>query len=150
MERVKELKKRPPYYMCMQTWKPIMDAYENLEPRYYATPATSYLPALYVGLQEAVPIEQSWQRHEHYAKATRAALAALNLRLIANNPGNVANTMSSGYDATHSIARSSLPHPPRASTCSNRARVATAVWRWPVAWGPSPDTCALLRTQIPA
>jgi len=99
------LQQPPPMSMDFQQWAPIMEAYESGRPGYFATPATTLITALRVGLDEIlasnadsdVAMANRWALHERCAAAFRAAWAALGLRLVPTTPSIAANTLSAVY-----------------------------------------------------
>jgi alanine-glyoxylate transaminase/serine-glyoxylate transaminase/serine-pyruvate transaminase len=109
-----ELTAPPPLYLDWLEWRPIMEAYEAGEPRYFATPATNLILALDVGLRqitaERLPdgsesVVARVRRHEVVAAAMRSAFAALGLDFVPAEERWRANTMSAlwlpeGADAT--------------------------------------------------
>ncbi|MDZ4224848.1 MAG: alanine--glyoxylate aminotransferase family protein, partial [bacterium] len=81
-----EQSKSPRYYFDLRAYKKALDASDS--------PYTPAISLLYQ-LKEALKIIQNetmegmWARHAWLAKATRAAVKALNLELFAERPGNI-------------------------------------------------------------
>ena len=106
MMRREELKVPPPMSMDFHQWLPIMKAYEERRPSYFATPATTLIMALQVGLKELVEqgMANVFERHQSVADGMRAAWLSMGLETL-TDPHLVANTLSairypSGLDAT--------------------------------------------------
>ncbi|MFT7618357.1 MAG: alanine-glyoxylate transaminase/serine-glyoxylate transaminase/serine-pyruvate transaminase [Planctomycetota bacterium] len=93
-----ELQSKPPMSLDWHQWIPIMHAYENRKPSYFATPATSLVAALDVALLEMVgegrKIDEAFARHEKCANAMRTAWQVLGLELLPANSSEAANTLS--------------------------------------------------------
>ncbi len=88
----------PPMSLDWQQWLPIMKAYENRSPSYFATPATSLMAALDVALNEMVgdgkSMDAVFSLHKRSAEAMRAAWQVLGLELLPKVPAEVAHTLS--------------------------------------------------------
>lgn len=85
----------PPMYLDWDRWTPIMEAYEQGRPSYFATPATGLVPGLATSLDELLAdgLDQVFERHATVARALRRAFSHLGLALIP--PDDVAaNTLS--------------------------------------------------------
>jgi alanine-glyoxylate transaminase/serine-glyoxylate transaminase/serine-pyruvate transaminase len=99
------LQQPPPMSIDFQQWAPIMRAYESGKPSYFATPATTLIPALRVSLDEIlgssedprVAMANRWRLHQRGANAFRAAWDALGLKLVPATPDIAANTLSAVY-----------------------------------------------------
>ncbi len=96
-----------PLSLDWTSWQPIMKAYEERKPAYFATPPTNLILALAVGLSEilASGIEARFELHERTARALRAAWASLGLRPVPARESNAAHTLSAlrfpaGVDAS--------------------------------------------------
>ena len=89
----------PPMYLDLEQWLPIMKAYEKRRPAYFSTPATNLILALEAGLGEILEdgIEPRIARHQHAARAMRAAWDALGLRPVPTRPELRAATLSAVY-----------------------------------------------------
>ncbi len=100
--RARERLRMPPaLYLDWMVWQPIFEAYEAGRPSYFATPATTLIPALDVALGELLDaddgasrgMEAVFTRHERMGAAMRAGWAALGLDLLPE-AGAEANTLS--------------------------------------------------------
>lgn len=91
----------PPLYLDLQSWLPILQAYEAGRPSYFATPPTSLVAALDVALGELDP-EESWARHERVGAAMRRAWAHLGLEPLGRDPANTLSALRypDGIDPT--------------------------------------------------
>lgn len=87
------------YYADWTEWLPIMEAYQARRPRYFATPAVNLVWALNVSLGQilAEGMDARIARHRRIARAFRAALSALGLRLVPVSPEKAAHTMTAVY-----------------------------------------------------
>ncbi len=87
------------YYADWTEWLPVMEAYQARRPRYFATPAVNLVWALNVSLGQilAEGMETRIARHRRIARAFRAALSALGLRLVPVSPEKAAHTMTAVY-----------------------------------------------------
>lgn len=97
----------PPMYVDLDSWAPIMDAYEEGRPSYFSTPATNLVLALRAGLEEILEggIDARITVHERAASAMRAAWEALGLQPVPVRGELIANTLSAlcypeGVDAS--------------------------------------------------
>lgn len=95
------LKALPPLSIDFDAWQPVMQAYEAGRPSYFATPATSLVGALRVGLDEivgtgdpAVAMAARWAMHARAAAALREGFAELGLLPLPASPEITANTLS--------------------------------------------------------
>ena len=84
------------YYGDWTNWLPIMNAYENKQASYFATPAINLVIALEKSLQLIVKegLDIRFDRHKRAGKAMRAAIRALGLRLLPKNEQISANTIT--------------------------------------------------------
>lgn len=82
-----EQKQRRTYFACVKHWFPIMKAYEERKPSYFATPAVNLIRALYVATSLILKqgIQRRIQQHQKMAKAFRAAIQAFNLKMVTPN-----------------------------------------------------------------
>lgn len=89
----------PPLSLDWQQWIPIMQGYESGAPKYFATPATSLIIALDVGLAElcAIGVEQVFEQHRAAAETMRGYWQRLGLRALPESAAVTANTMSALY-----------------------------------------------------
>lgn len=87
------------YYMRLSSWANVMRAYERGEVAYYATPATHLIVALAKATEEilAEGLDRRFTRHRVLAKALRAGLRAMGLRVVAKNDEVAANTITAVY-----------------------------------------------------
>lgn len=97
----------PPMSLDWLQWRPVMKAYEERKPAYFATPATNLILALDVGLGEilAEGMEARFGFHERAAARMRGAWDELGLRPVPVRPDLEAWTLSAlwfpdGVDAT--------------------------------------------------
>lgn len=90
------LKRPPPMVLDFHQWLPIMTAYEARKPSYFATPATSLVLGLNVGLAEILEegMPARFKLHAQRAGAFRAAFEVLSLKLVAEDTSVAANTLS--------------------------------------------------------
>lgn len=95
MERRRGLASPPPLSIDWLTWLPIMAAYEERRPSYFATPATTLIWALRVGLEEILAdgIDARLDAHARTAEACRRAWGTYGLTLLPE-PTLAANTLS--------------------------------------------------------
>jgi alanine-glyoxylate transaminase/serine-glyoxylate transaminase/serine-pyruvate transaminase len=86
----------PPMYLDWNSWRPIMQAYEQRSPGYFSTPATNLILALETGLSEILEsgIEARVALHDRAGRAMRAAWSAMGLSQVASREGLAANTLS--------------------------------------------------------
>ena len=86
----------PPLFLDWDSWLPVHRAYEEGRPSYFATPATSLVMALEVGLGELLAdgIDARVERHARAAAGMRAAWKALGLRQVPRSEAETGNTLS--------------------------------------------------------
>jgi alanine-glyoxylate transaminase/serine-glyoxylate transaminase/serine-pyruvate transaminase len=86
----------PALFLDWRSWLPVHRAYEERKPGYFATPATSLVMALEVGLGEILEagIAARIEAHTHAAAALRAAWTALGLRFVPRSEAVTGNTLS--------------------------------------------------------
>jgi alanine-glyoxylate transaminase/serine-glyoxylate transaminase/serine-pyruvate transaminase len=85
------------FYVSWDRWIPIMKAYENNTPSYFATPAVHLIRALYQSLLfivEKVGVDQYVKAHQNTAKKVHAVIKELGLKLVSSSPSN---TMTAVY-----------------------------------------------------
>lgn len=89
----------PNYYADWGNWLPIMKAYEERKPSYFGTPAVNLIVALETSLKIICKegIEKRVQRHQNLAKAFRAAIASIDLTILATSNTIAANTLTAVY-----------------------------------------------------
>jgi len=95
----------PPLSMDFDSWRPIMEAYEDGRPSYFGTPATSLVLAADAAIAEIGDVESAWTRHQAVADRMRAAWTHLGLSLLPAREDLAANTLSAihypdGVDAS--------------------------------------------------
>ncbi len=100
LDRLKETRaKLAPYYMDLNKWIDIMDSYEKLNPKYFATPAVN----LIVGLNESLNLileeglERRFKRHRVLSKAFREGIRSLGLEILAKSEEWAASTVTAIY-----------------------------------------------------
>lgn len=86
----------PPMVLDWLQWLPILEAYEAEANSYFATPSTTLIPALDVGLASLLAdgMPAVWARHQRAADACRAAWDAMGLVLVADSPANTLSALS--------------------------------------------------------
>src|SRR5436305_1938160 len=86
----------PPLYLDWHAWLPVQRAYEERQPSYFATPATTLVMALETGLAEILEagIEARIAAHARAAAALRAAWRTLGLRTVPRSEAVTGNTLS--------------------------------------------------------
>ncbi|RLE51833.1 MAG: alanine--glyoxylate aminotransferase family protein [Candidatus Methanomethylicota archaeon] len=88
-----------PYYMNLCRWLSIMRSYENLKPKYFATPAVN----LIVGLHESLELifkeglEDRFKRHRILAESFRKAMVEIGLKVMAKKEDIAASTVTAVY-----------------------------------------------------
>lgn len=84
------------YYADWGNWLPIMQAYEARRPSYFATPAVNLVSALNVSLGQilAEGVDQRVHRHKAMSQACKAAMQALGLGQVPQDPAIAAHTMT--------------------------------------------------------
>ncbi|MEM9692665.1 MAG: aminotransferase class V-fold PLP-dependent enzyme, partial [Myxococcota bacterium] len=100
LQKREKLEREPPMVLDWFKWLPIMRAYEERKGSYFATPATSLVPALTTALGELVDdrdgeltgIRATFARHRRVAQSCRDAWARMGLSLVAADPGTAGNT----------------------------------------------------------
>lgn len=95
------------YYCSWQKWIPIMQAYEEYRPSYFATPAVNLINALHASLNEVLAdgMDKVFADHKNAADTFRSAMSDLGLKLVPLSEDVAANTMSAvrypvGVEAT--------------------------------------------------
>lgn len=84
------------YYADWNNWLPIMKAYEERRPSYFGTPAVNLIVALETSLKIICHegMDERIERHQTLAKAFRAGIAALNLKILPKRNEIAANTLT--------------------------------------------------------
>lgn len=87
------------YYADFTNWLPIMQAYEARRPDYFGTPPVNLILALQRSLKIILNegMEARFRRHRLIARAFQAAMEALGLRQLPNNPALRAPTITAVY-----------------------------------------------------
>lgn len=87
------------YYSDWGLWKPVMQAYEQRKPAYFATPPVNLIFALQVAVQQilAEGMPARWERHRRLSNAFKSGIDALGLRQVPLSPVIAAHTMSAVY-----------------------------------------------------
>jgi alanine-glyoxylate transaminase/serine-glyoxylate transaminase/serine-pyruvate transaminase len=98
---VRENRKTPVcrYYADWNNWLPIMSAYEERRPSYFGTPAVKLIVVLETSLKIICKegITERIKGHQIFAMAFRAAIAALNLKILPKTNKIAANTLTAIY-----------------------------------------------------
>ncbi|MCS7368726.1 MAG: alanine--glyoxylate aminotransferase family protein [archaeon GBS-70-058] len=97
MEKLKETKSAyAPYYMDLNRWIKVMEAYEELKPSYFATPAVNLIMALNKSLKLILEegMERRFGRHKILSKAFRAGVKSIGLNVMAKNEDYAASTVT--------------------------------------------------------
>ncbi|MDD5571652.1 MAG: alanine--glyoxylate aminotransferase family protein [Bacteroidales bacterium] len=99
------------FYSDWKNWLPIMEAYENRKPSYFATPAVNHVCALFVGLNSIIKegVEARITRHHKFGKAFQKALSAIGLKQVPLKQEYAASTMSAPYYPEGIAASGLLP-----------------------------------------
>ncbi|MGC9530434.1 MAG: pyridoxal-phosphate-dependent aminotransferase family protein [Candidatus Bipolaricaulaceae bacterium] len=84
------------YYADWGKWLPVMEAYEQRRPAYFATPAVNLVAALNVSLGRILDegLDKRFSRHRLLGRACRAACAALGLETVPTSDDHAADTLS--------------------------------------------------------
>ncbi len=95
------------YYADWTLWLPVMQAYLDRKPAYFATPAVNLVAALGESVQQilAEGMEARWSRHQMLSDAFKAGVTALGLKQIPADKENQAATLTTifypeGVDAS--------------------------------------------------
>ena len=104
LEARRTLAAPPPLTLDFDSWRPVMEAYEEGRTAYFSTPATTLVRALATGLAEllgepgakdpAMAVDAVVGRHERAAAALRAAWRELGLEPVPGRDALAANTLS--------------------------------------------------------
>ncbi|BFZ57430.1 hypothetical protein PYCC9005_004482 [Savitreella phatthalungensis] len=91
-------RKHPPqsYFASFNKWVPIMKAYENNEPKYFATPAVQLIYALNASLKEILerPMSARFDDHIKASDYVKNAITKLGLKQVAVKPEFAAHGMT--------------------------------------------------------
>jgi len=84
------------YYCDIGLWMPVMEAYERGEAKYFATPATNMIRALWRSLKILLNegIEERVRRHRIIGEIFRDAVRAMNLEIVPKSDEIAANTLT--------------------------------------------------------
>lgn len=87
------------YYADWNNWLPIMRAYEERKPSYFGTPPVNLIVALETSLKIIYKegIDERVKRHQILAKAFRAGISSLNLKILPKRDEISANTLTAVY-----------------------------------------------------
>ena len=87
------------YYADWNNWLPVMEAYRERRPSYFATPAVNLVAALKVSLEHILKegMDARFKRHRVGGEAFRAAFESLGLDQIPVSNDVAANTLSAPY-----------------------------------------------------
>lgn len=87
------------YYADWTNWLPIMSAYEERKPSYFGTPPVNLILALETSLKLICEegIIKRVKRHQDLAKAFRAAISTLDLKMLPKSNEIAAHTLSAVY-----------------------------------------------------
>ncbi|CAF0737880.1 unnamed protein product, partial [Didymodactylos carnosus] len=90
----------PTYYANLNNWLPIMDAYANRKPSYFATPNVNLIRSLNTSLKLLldIGIENIVRLHEENAQKFRnIVIKSFDLKFVPTTDKNMANTLSAIY-----------------------------------------------------
>ncbi|MDK2781692.1 MAG: alanine-glyoxylate transaminase / serine-glyoxylate transaminase / serine-pyruvate transaminase [Archaeoglobi archaeon] len=84
------------YYCDIGLWMPVMEAYERGEAKYFATPATNMIRALWRSLKILLEegIEKRVRRHQIIGETFREAIKAMNMKIVPKSDEIAANTLT--------------------------------------------------------
>jgi len=87
------------YFMDIGLWKPVMDAYLEGRPAYFATPPVNMIYALHESVKQILNegMEERFKRHKIIAKAFREALKTLELKIVPVSEEYAASTVTGIY-----------------------------------------------------
>jgi|25_taG_2_1085351.scaffolds.fasta_scaffold01035_3 alanine-glyoxylate transaminase/serine-glyoxylate transaminase/serine-pyruvate transaminase len=87
------------YYADWNNWLPIMRAYEERKPSYFGTPPVNLIVALETSLKIICKegIDERIKRHQFLAKAFRAGISSINLKMLPKRDEIAANTLTAVY-----------------------------------------------------
>jgi len=88
----------PSYYANLRNWLPIMNAYENRQPSYFATPAVSLIKALHVSFAQLLStpggMDAVFSQQLSVSQRIHRAIKAMGLTMVPANPLIAAATLS--------------------------------------------------------
>ncbi len=84
------------YYSDWGLWLPVMEAYEDLRPSYFATPAVNLVTALATSLQQilAEGMEDVFARHRMISEAVKAGVSAMGMGQVPTGVDHAAHTLT--------------------------------------------------------
>ncbi|MBW0490977.1 hypothetical protein O181_030692 [Austropuccinia psidii MF-1] len=90
------------YYASWKNWLPIMRAYQNGSPAYFATPPTNLITALHQSLSiilktPSLSLEERFERHKQASHQVKEAVKRLGLKQLPVNEKSSANGMTAVY-----------------------------------------------------
>lgn len=87
------------YYADWTQWLPVMQAYLDRKPAYFATPPVNLIVALGESVRQitAEGMESRWQRHQKLSDAFKAGITALGLKQIPTKMENRAFTLTTVF-----------------------------------------------------
>lgn len=87
------------YYADWTLWLPVMQAYLDRKPAYFATPPVNLLIALGESVKQITTegMESRWQRHQKLSEAFKAGITALGLKQIPTKMENRAFTLTTVF-----------------------------------------------------
>ncbi|MHA1594072.1 MAG: pyridoxal-phosphate-dependent aminotransferase family protein [Candidatus Baldrarchaeia archaeon] len=100
LERLSKTRcKYAPYYMDLQRWLEIMESYEGLAPKYFATPPVNLIVGLYESLELIMEegLESVFKRHKVFSEAFRTAMREIDLEVMAKREEVAASTVTAVY-----------------------------------------------------
>ncbi|KAK7056205.1 hypothetical protein VNI00_002757 [Paramarasmius palmivorus] len=101
------------YYASWKKWLPIMKAYENGNPAYFATPPVNLIYAYQASLksitESSVSLEERFKLHREASKKVKAAAQELGFKQVPLDPDFAANGMTALYYPDGLAASDILP-----------------------------------------
>jgi alanine-glyoxylate transaminase / serine-glyoxylate transaminase / serine-pyruvate transaminase len=87
------------YYADWTLWLPVVQAYLDRKPAYFATPPVNLVAALGESVRQitAEGMDARWRRHQRLSEAFKAGIAALGLKQIPAEKENQAATLTTIY-----------------------------------------------------
>jgi alanine-glyoxylate transaminase/serine-glyoxylate transaminase/serine-pyruvate transaminase len=100
MEQWKSRKSKVANYYCdWNNWLPIMEAYEEGKPSYFATPPVNLIASLHQSLKLITEegMEKRFLRHKKYSKAVKRAVTSLGMKQVPLSEKGYASTLTAPY-----------------------------------------------------
>jgi alanine-glyoxylate transaminase/serine-glyoxylate transaminase/serine-pyruvate transaminase len=100
ISKLKERKAAPTsYFADLNKWLPIMEAYEQGRPSYFATPAVSLIIALNVSLKQILKtdLKERFKVHREVSEKVKNQLLEWNLKLVPLDRKYAANSLTAVY-----------------------------------------------------